>query len=631
MLFLTKANSKVGGKRERKKKDIIMGETLGKLFVPLTALPDLYNNSAYPVCVESDGDYAPGECVVSDPSFFGVVQLLFLGGIYGLVLFKASNLIADGSELLLLIPSIAPIVGSVVLPILGAVPDGAIVLFSGMGPIKEVQEQIAVGVGALAGSTIMLITVPWFLSIYAGRVSIENGEANYKKPRGAGEDWKKIAPGSSWLSTGVSPNRAAMVSGAKTMAITSISYLIIQGAAFSLQTWKKPKSVLPDPTIAKDERYYALTGLLLCVLLFVAYLIQQVLGSRKDAVLADVVDRKREEAIANGTISLRMAFHGLLAQNGADDEETLIPGSEKATKKFRNVVARFFRKIDTSGDGSLDKAEVAGLMQKMHVKEDPETMFKAMDRDSSGSVDFDEFVAYLESVMRGESEASNSPATSSRRMSSLKNAVSKYGATSTSGTINEGMEMGMGSAAEDEEEEEEEEEEIPEDLADLPPDVQRRRIIMRSLYMMGLGTVLVLLFSDPMVDVMSNLGTVMNLKPFYISFVLAPLASNASELIASYNYALKKTSKTITISLTALEGAAIMNNTFCLGIFLALVYFRQLEWEFAAETISILFVQLCIMFVAVKEVQTVKHGLFVVALFPLSIVLVAVLEGLGLD
>lgn len=36
---------------------------------------------------------------------------------------------------------------------LGAVPDGAIVLFSGLGSEEEVKEQIAVGVGALAGST----------------------------------------------------------------------------------------------------------------------------------------------------------------------------------------------------------------------------------------------------------------------------------------------------------------------------------------------------------------------------------------------------------------------------------------------------------------------------------------------
>jgi hypothetical protein len=37
----------------------------------------------------------------------------------------------------------------VVLPVLGAVPDGMIVLFSGMGP--NAQEGLTVGVGALAG------------------------------------------------------------------------------------------------------------------------------------------------------------------------------------------------------------------------------------------------------------------------------------------------------------------------------------------------------------------------------------------------------------------------------------------------------------------------------------------------
>ena len=73
---------------------------------------------------------------------------------------SASNMISDGSELLLLVPAVAGLVGSVVLPVLGAVPDGAIVLFSGLG--DDAQEQLSVGVGALAGSTIMLLTIPWW-------------------------------------------------------------------------------------------------------------------------------------------------------------------------------------------------------------------------------------------------------------------------------------------------------------------------------------------------------------------------------------------------------------------------------------------------------------------------------------
>ena len=62
--------------------------------------------------------------------------------------------------------------------------------------------------------------------------------------------------------------------------------------------------------------------------------------------------------------------------------------------------------------------------------------------------------------------------------------------------------------------------------------------------------------------------------------MLAPLASNGTELLAAYNFALKKTKKSVTVSLSQLEGAAIMNNTFCLGIFLFLIYLQNLEWAY---------------------------------------------------
>ena len=110
-------------------------------------------------------------------------QLCFLTIVYGGVLFMASGFISDGSELLLLVPSLSGIVGTVVLPILGAVPDGMMVMFSCLG--DDAQNQVAVGVGALAGSTIMLLTLPWFLSILGGRVDLDaNGDPQYtKKPK----------------------------------------------------------------------------------------------------------------------------------------------------------------------------------------------------------------------------------------------------------------------------------------------------------------------------------------------------------------------------------------------------------------------------------------------------------------
>jgi hypothetical protein len=44
---------------------------------------------------------------------WGMVQCLTLLGMYGLILFKASNMLSDGSEMLLLVPSLAGIVRTV--------------------------------------------------------------------------------------------------------------------------------------------------------------------------------------------------------------------------------------------------------------------------------------------------------------------------------------------------------------------------------------------------------------------------------------------------------------------------------------------------------------------------------------
>jgi len=97
--------------------------------------------------------------------------------------------------------------------------------------------------------------------------------------------------------------------------------------------------------------------------------------------------------------------------------------------------------------------------------------------------------------------------------------------------------------------------------------------------MLAIGTSLVILFSDPMVDVMQEIAVRIGMSPFYVSFILAPLASNASEVISSMYYSSKKTRKTITVALSTLCGAAALNNTFCLSIFFFLIYFRGLAWQ----------------------------------------------------
>jgi Ca2+/H+ antiporter len=149
--------------------------------------------------------------------------------------------------------------------------------------------------------------------------------------------------------------------------------------------------------------------------------------------------------------------------------------------------------------------------------------------------------------------------------------------------------------------------------------------------MLFIATVMVVVFSDPMVDVMQEIAVRANLSPFYVSFILAPLASNASEVISSQYYASKKTRKTITVSLTALEGAACMNNTFCLSTFMGLIFFRGLAWQYTAETIAIVVVEFVMAVLLKSTSMRMSRAVLVFSIFPLSIALVAGLEAIGFD
>jgi hypothetical protein len=75
-----------------------------------------------------------------------------------------------------------------------------------------------------------------------------------------------------------------------------------------------------------------------------------------------------------------------------------------------------------------------------------------------------------------------------------------------------------------------------------------------------------------------------------------------------------------------------MNNTFCVAIFLVLIYARGLAWTFTAETCSIVVIELLVMLMACKRVFTLCDGFIILAFYPLALGVVLVLENVvGLD
>ena len=526
------------------------------------------------------------------------------------------------------------------LPILGAVPDGAMVLFSCLG--DNAAEQINVGVGALAGSTIMLITLPWFLSIMAGRVNLDSeGQPIYKSKKRLDinalvrSDAGVAAKVSAHLfQTGVTAKDVIQKNG-KIMVATSMVYLIIQIPAF-IELAKTVNGIHTNPAEqAKAEKKWVLVSIVACFLLFALYLASCVIQNNKDKHDENSVANLKEAAMHEKAIDLG---HMSIGTMFAKELETLRIDSEgrrvsmtmnngvptaQTSLRLESFLRKKFCQYDKDGSGKLETSELRVLFSDLgsagdsHFKE----FMNEMDKDHSGNVSYNEFKEGLTTIICSYNFQQGSPNASP----SVNIQEDTIGAEAA--VYEDSSALGGDDDDDDDDDDDEEEEEIPEEFAALPPKQQMRAIIRRSLYMMSLGTVVVLLVSDPAVDVLSDLGTRVGINSFIVSFLLAPMASNASELVAAFSYAKKKTASTMAVSLSTLEGAGIMNNTFTTAIFFIGIYINPgIEWKFSAETIGIISVQLIVGLLAQKKVMKFFHAFLVLSLYPISLIVILLIK-----
>ena len=407
--------------------------------------------------------------------------------------------------------------------------------------------------------------------------------------------------------------------------VTTLPYFLIQIPALFL------KNNRAEVSEGEKQKYYALAGFAACMLFFVAYMHTQVKMSN------DAVHKMRrmaviKESMKKGKVSLsgalaphvqRMERESFRKDSTLANGMLVEPGhtaSAEVTEHLKGILSEAFRHYDQSADGVLSKKEFSLFLTDFHESisaEHLDTVFARFDRDGSDTIDYDEFIAACYIIITSAGDAGPEEDNTDTDRPETKEAASAVAASMFTG--------------EEEKEEEEEEEEVPQDLTNLSPEEQQRAIKLRAFTMLFFGTSFVLLFSGPMVDVLSEVADRVGVSAFYVSFVIAPLASNASEVIASQYYAAKKTRKTMTVALTALEDAAAMNNTLCLSIFMALIYFRGLAWQYTAETLSILLVQLVVGWWALRDKMSALAAIGIFSLFPLSVMFVALLEHLGMD
>ena len=504
--------------------------------------------------------------------------LIFMMAVYGYILMMASQTISAGSEMLLLMYG-PGIIGGLLIPILGAIPDCAIILISGLGDgtKSEIQNELSVGVGTLVGSTVMLLTVPWAIGVYFGSREWDHKIKEFRKRK----DFKF-----SFTNNGVTlvPEIAGT---AKIMIISSLSYFIIQIPAFFYK--------YNSDGGASAEAPFALTGVIVTFLGFCAYCWFQYSSAQR----AELTKIEQE-------LQLKQQWKkGLQHKIGSTDMQKVV-----------------FEKHDKDKSGYIEKVELKDALRELGLnvnRLNVDVLMKEIDighkddKDegkSDGRVSFNEFKQAINTWIK-EGQGSREEDKSKKVHHSINDQE-------------EGLIMRKEEHIEEEEDDEEEEEEFWH-LSDA-------ELKLQAVGLLLLGTVICTIFSDPMVDVISNVGLKLNISPFYISFVVTPLASNASEVIAGLIFAKKKTTESISLTLSTLHGAATMNSTLSLCIFMCLIYFRQLSWSFSAEVITVVLVIVLVGLNALNKNIKLWQALIVGSLYPLSILFVYTLESVfGLD
>jgi Ca2+/Na+ antiporter len=281
------------------------------------------------------------------------------------------------------------------------------------------------------------------------------------------------------------------------------------------------------------------------------------------------------------------------------------------------------------------------------MRKEMQFWMKEFDKDVSGTITFAEFLAGVRKCFAVDNENANA----ARRQEAQREVTSEsegegdeggpYAGEAPAGDEEQGVSQVLlpeGSSEEQQQrssekrithkhgpEHREEDEESEDKETEKQPLPSRSKTTAIAVSMLLLGALVCTIVADPFVDAVSAFSKASGVPSFFIAFVVAPLASNASELVSSLQFAKRKRMKNITLTFGQVYGAVTMNNTMCLGLFLLVVYHQSLPWKYTGEVLVILVVVLLVgVLGALRVTLQSMWAVLVILLYPLSLVAVYV-------
>ncbi|KAI5661806.1 hypothetical protein M9H77_21129 [Catharanthus roseus] len=490
----------------------------------------------------------------------------FLVLVYGYLMYLAAKFMSDGSEDLLEI--LGPgIVGGLILPVLSSLPDALIILASGINGSKEVaQIEVSVGMGLLAGSTVMALTIVWGSCVVAGKCDLIGSKAKDK------QDTKGLSLTESGVSTDIWTCYSARI-----MLASVIPFIIVQ---------------LPQlPGMISSSRIVIMASLILSISLLIGYCLYQV--SQPWIQKRRLAYAKHKHVISGILKHLQMCALGrLVGDDGAPNTE---------------VLAKLFNTIDENGDGYLSASELRALIIGIEFQginlDEHDAVDKVMKEfDTSGDFRVD-LVEFTEGIRKWLTEAKKCSKYQHREKKELQ-LISDFHTQTR-------MERYLLGDEDDEEVEKIE---------------NARWNAFKSVVMLILGTALAFAFAHPFADTINTFSTKTVIPPFFIAFVVIPFV-RSSEGFGALIFAKRKKQRTASLTFSQIYAAVTMSHIFSLSVFLALVYIRDLKWDFSAEVMIIIVVCLVVgILVSFQTTFPLWTSFMAFLLYPISPLLVYILN-----
>ncbi|KAA8523970.1 hypothetical protein F0562_010599 [Nyssa sinensis] len=150
---------------------------------------------------------------------------------------------------------------------------------------------------------------------------------------------------------------------------------------------------------------------------------------------------------------------------------------------------------------------------------------------------------------------------------------------------------------------------------------------IKAIMLLVVGIVMLAVLAEPLIYSVQSFSKTANISPFFVSFILVPLATNARQATSAIKAASLKNPRATSLTFSEIYGGVFMNNILGFSVLLSLIYFRGLSWDYSAEVLIVLIV-CAIMGTAAsfRSIFPVWTSFMAFLLYPLSLLLVYVLD-----